>query len=124
MANHNHQPEPSPVDGVPASEMASVDQTNSRTEDRFAVHDLWCDAGQLRDLSRIGASLVVKDDWAPGATRPITIRGIATDITLDATCVWRSIQSDGETTVGLHFEHLTAQQEDTLDDMSQSHASY
>ncbi len=78
-----------------------------RDTDRVKVKGLWCDRGQVIDLSERGMRLNTLRRWSEGYTRTITIVDGPNRICIDARVVWCRQISIFSHLVGLAFLNPT-----------------
>lgn len=78
-----------------------------RSSDRVQVKGLWCDRGQVIDLSERGMRLNTLRRWSEGYTRNITIVDGPDRISLEARVVWCRQISIFSHLVGLAFLNPT-----------------
>ncbi len=85
-----------------------------RSAERLRVRGLWCDKGQVIDLSTAGMRLRVLRRWNEGHTRTITIVDEHALIPVQARCVWCRQEGLFAHVVGLAFDHVDDQHEAAL----------
>lgn len=76
-----------------------------RVSSRRPVNGLWCDKGQVLDLSAQGVRLQSPRRWQEGRTCTVTIGDGESSLALEARCVW--CRQDGlfSHQVGIVFEY-------------------
>ncbi|MEZ6212392.1 MAG: PilZ domain-containing protein [Phycisphaerales bacterium] len=77
-----------------------------RLSRRHAVNGLWCDKGQILDLSGMGLRLQSPRRWQEGRTCSLSMGDGDTSVTIEARCVW--CRQDGlfSHQIGLVFEDI------------------
>lgn len=78
---------------------------------RAEVAGLWCDRGQVIDLSTRGMRMTSLRRWSEGQVRRVTIADSQHHATVDARCVWCRQEGLFHHLVGLSFEDTTPEQE-------------
>jgi hypothetical protein len=78
-----------------------------RGAERLRVKGLWCDKGQIIDLSKSGMRIRVLRRWHEGQTRSITIVDDHDSAPVEARCVWCRQEGLFAHVVGLAFDGLT-----------------
>lgn len=114
---------------------ASPDPTSSATPERPLpkgaerrrsarkdVSGLWCDRGQVLDLSARGMRLVSLRRWAEGQLRRVSLTDGSRSVTLIARCVWCRQEGMFSHSLGLAFEPANAEEERTIAAMASDHA--
>lgn len=93
-----------------------------RGHTRTDVGGLWCDRGQVVDLSARGMRLISLRRWAEGQIRRVSITDGRRSITVNARCVWCRQEGMFSHSMGLAFEPASAEDERTLTAMAADHA--
>ena len=110
-----------------ASSAGKASKGTKRAERRRAtrteVAGLWCDRGQVLDLSDRGLRITSPRRWSEGQIRNLTLSDSGGSVTLCARCVWCRQDSLFNHTVGLAFDQITDSQRDTLHAIAQRHAN-
>jgi hypothetical protein len=104
--------------------MTTPQQDEQRQSERYAVHDLICDAGTLVDLSGDGASIERHTYWDPGKVRVMGLRSGGQQIRLDAECVHIEQVDEEHYRVGVVFPQATPAQRAALERLAAIHAGY
>lgn len=88
--------------------------TERRGVSRKPVHGIWCDKGQVVDMSDRGMRLKMQRRWHEGKVRKVTVSDESECVTVDARCVW--CRQDGLFlhSVGLAFDGVPAEKLEIL----------
>lgn len=95
-----------------------------RQAERFAVHDLVCDAGTLIDLSCDGACLHRHTFWPVGKVREVSIRSGEHQVCVGAECVRVEEIEPGLFRVGVRFPEVGPAERALLERLAAIHAGY
>ncbi len=77
-----------------------------RNSKRSSVHGIWCDKGQVVDMSERGMRLKMQRRWQEGKTRKVTVSDDSECVTLDARCVWCRQEGLFLHAVGVAFDEV------------------
>lgn len=93
-----------------------------RRDSRADVSGLWCDRGQVIDLSARGMRLTSLRRWAEGQIRRVSLTDGSRSVTLTARCVWCRQEGMFSHSLGLAFEPANAEEERMIAAMASDHA--
>jgi hypothetical protein len=85
-----------------------------RDAKRKAVHGIWCDKGQVVDMSERGMRLTMQLRWQEGKTRKVTVSDESECVTLDARCVWCRQEGLFVHAVGVAFDGMSEEKAEIL----------
>lgn len=92
-----------------------------RNSTRTLVSGVFCDRGQVIDLSERGVRLITHRRWSEAQARRVTMTADGTTLTLVGRCVW--CRQDGMFThaVGLAFDQISAEESEVLSRFASLH---
>jgi len=96
-------------------------RADRRSAARLAVRGLWCDKGQVIDLSARGMRLKVHRRWTEGRTRTLTIVDHGDAIPVVARCVWCRQEGLFAHHVGLAFDHVDDETASAIERLAERH---
>jgi len=107
--------------GAVGGQKADRRTVERRGAERVRVKGLWCDRGQVVDLSSRGMRLKTMRRWPEGQVRTLTLVDGGDSVPVDARCVWCRQDSMFSHVVGIAFEKLDTPQLEILGRIAQRH---
>ena len=102
---------------------AASEQEDRRVAPRTDVGGLWCDRGQIIDLSVRGMRLISPQRWSEGQILNVSISDEQDAATLVARCVWCRQEGLYNHAIGLAFDSVSDERSAAIRSMAQRHAA-